>query len=77
MHCRLPLPAQAPVPAGETDQTLRAMHDEMERRATRLAHSRGVDKPFYIEYRLLDLDVRERNGFGGAWFPPTRRATAS
>ena len=28
--------AQAPVPAGDTDQTLRAMHDEMERARTRL-----------------------------------------
>jgi predicted Zn-dependent protease len=49
--------AQAPVPAGDTDQTLRAMHDEMERARTRLS-IQGVDKPFYIEYRLLDLDVR-------------------
>ncbi len=49
--------AQAPVPAGDTDQTLRAMHDEMERARTRLSIP-GVDKPFYIEYRLLDLDVR-------------------
>ena len=51
-----PLP-QAPVPAGDNDQTLRAMHDEMERARTRLVLP-DVDKPFYIEYRLLDLDVR-------------------
>jgi TldD protein len=57
--------AQAPVPAGETDQTLRAMHDEMERARTRLAIP-GVDKPFYIEYRLLDLDVRNVTASGGA-----------
>jgi TldD protein len=48
---------QAPVPAGDNDQTLRAMHDEMERARTRLVLP-DVDKPFYIEYRLLDLDVR-------------------
>ncbi len=48
--------AQAPVPAGESDKTLYAMHDEMERARARLALP-GVDKPFYIEYRLLDLDV--------------------
>jgi predicted Zn-dependent protease len=50
-------PAQAPVPVGDNDQTLRAMHDEMERARTRLELP-GVGKPFYIEYRLLDLDVR-------------------
>jgi TldD protein len=49
--------SQAAVPDGETDQTLRAMHDEMERGRTRLQLA-GVDKPFYFEYRLLDLDVR-------------------
>ena len=43
--------------ASDNDQTLRAMHDEMERSEARLSIS-GVDKPFYIEYRLLDLDVR-------------------
>ncbi len=48
--------AQAPVPSNENDQTLHAMHDEMERARTRLQLP-GVDKPFYIEYRLMDLDV--------------------
>jgi TldD protein len=48
---------QSPVPTSESDQTLHAMHDEMERARTRLQLP-GVDKPFYIEYRLLDLDVR-------------------
>ena len=57
--------AQAPVPAGETDQTLRAMHDEMERARTRLSIA-GVDKPFFIEYRLLDLDVRNVSASFGA-----------
>ncbi len=33
------------------------MHDEMERARTRLQIP-GVSKPFYIEYRLMDLDVR-------------------
>jgi TldD protein len=53
----IPPPAQAAVPSSETDQTLHAMHDEMERARTRLQIP-GVDKPFYIEYRLMDLDVR-------------------
>jgi TldD protein len=49
--------AQASVPSSEQDQTLHAMHDEMERARTRLQLP-GVSKPFYIEYRLMDLDVR-------------------
>jgi TldD protein len=57
--------AQAPVPAGETDQTLHAMHDEMERARTRLSLA-GVGKPFYLEYRLLDLDVRSVTSSFGA-----------
>jgi predicted Zn-dependent protease len=57
--------AQAAVPATETDQTLHAMHDEMERARTRLQLA-GVDKPFYIEYRLLDLDVRTVTASFGA-----------
>jgi TldD protein len=58
---RLPAAAstgmQAPVPSGETDKTLYAMHDEMQRSVSRLQIP-GMDKPFFIEYRLLDLDVR-------------------
>lgn len=57
--------AQAPVPAGESDQTLRAMHDEMERSVARLQIP-DVGKPFYLEYRLLDLDVREVSASSGA-----------
>ena len=57
--------AQAAVPATETDQTLYAMHDEMERARTRL-RLEDVDKPFYIEYRLLDLDVRTVTASFGA-----------
>jgi TldD protein len=57
--------AQAPVPETESDQTLRAMHDEMERSRTRLQLP-GVDKPFYIEYRLLDIDVRSVTSSFGA-----------
>ena len=48
---------QAAVPSTETDQTLHAMHDEMERARSRLQLP-GVEKPFYFEYRLMDVDVR-------------------
>jgi predicted Zn-dependent protease len=47
----------APVPAGDTDKTLAALHDELERSRTRLALP-GQEKPYYIQYRLLDLDQR-------------------
>ena len=57
--------AQSPVPETETDRTLHAMHDEMERSRTRLQLP-GVDKPFYIEYRLLDIDVRAVTSSFGA-----------
>jgi TldD protein len=57
--------AQAPVPPGESDQTLHAMHDEMERSISRLQIP-DVGKPFYIEYRLLDMDVREVSASAGA-----------
>ncbi len=57
--------AQAPVPASEQDQTLHAMHDEMARSVARLSLP-GAGKPFYIEYRLLDLDVRAVSASFGA-----------
>lgn len=47
----------------DNDQTLHAMRDEMERSKTRLSlQIAGAEKPvrpYYIEYRLLDLDVRQ------------------
>jgi TldD protein len=56
-------PAQDPK---VNDQTLLAMHDEMERSKTRLELKiPGTDqpvRPYYVEYRLLDLDFREISG---------------
>ena len=52
--------AQAPA---DNDHTLQAMRDEMARAKSRLELKfPGTDepvRPYYIEYRLLDLDVRE------------------
>ena len=52
--------AQAPA---DNDHTLQAMRDEMERAKTRLElkfpGTNEPVRPYYIEYRLLDLDVRE------------------
>lgn len=50
-------------PAQDNDQTLRAMRDEMARSKTRLElkipGTQQPVRPYYVEYRLLDLDVRE------------------
>jgi TldD protein len=52
--------AQAPQ---DNDRTLRAMRDEMARSKTRLElvipGTQQPVRPYYVEYRLLDLDVRE------------------
>ena len=54
----------------DSDQTLRAMRDEMARAKTHLELKiPGTDqpvRPYYIEYRLLDLDFREISGEFGA-----------
>src|SRR5215471_13127137 len=71
--------AQAPKDAAasrDNDQTLRAMQDEMARSKDRLELT--IDKtgqpvrPFYIEYRLLDLDVREITAEFGALVSSTK-----
>ena len=58
--CSASVEAQAPK---DNDHTLQAMRDEMERSKTRLELKipgmEHAQDPYYIEYRLLDLDVRE------------------
>jgi len=44
--------------ASDKDQTLHAMKDEMDRSRARLQLA-GVEKPFYIQFQLLDVDIRE------------------
>jgi TldD protein len=67
LSCVTSASAQAPQ---DNDQTLRAMRDEMARAKSRLEiNIPGTDKPvqpYYLEYRLLDLDVREISGEFGA-----------
>jgi TldD protein len=52
--------------ANDNDHTLQAMRDEMARSKTRLELKiPGADqpvRPYYVEYRLLDLDFREISG---------------
>ena len=52
----LPLRAQQ-WPSADSDQTLKAMHDEMERSRAQLQKP-NVQKPYFIQYRLLDIDTK-------------------
>ncbi len=58
--CSFSACAQAP---SDNDHTLQAMRDEMARSKTRLElqipGTTQPQRPYYVEYRLLDLDVRE------------------
>jgi TldD protein len=58
--CNFTARAQAPK---DNDHTLQAMRDEMARSKTRLElkipGTPQPQRPYYVEYRLLDLDVRE------------------
>jgi predicted Zn-dependent protease len=67
--------AKTPQQPKDNDQTLRAMRDEMARAKTRLEITiPGTDqpvRPYYVEYRLLDLDVREIVGEFGALLSST------
>ena len=62
--------------ARDNDQTLRAMRDEMARAKDRLElkieNRTQPVKPYFIEYRLLDLDVREVVAEFGALITTTR-----
>ncbi|HEX9759547.1 MAG TPA: metallopeptidase TldD-related protein [Candidatus Acidoferrales bacterium] len=53
------------VQPGEADQTLQAMRDEMQRSRERLRLGE-LERPYFIEYRLLDLDVRAITASFGA-----------
>ena len=71
--------AQAPKDATasrDNDQTLRAMRDEMARSKDRLelkmSNIGAPVKPYYIEYKLLDLDVREVVAQFGALISSTK-----
>lgn len=51
--------------AGDSDHTLEAMRDELKRSRDRL-QIQGLERPYFIEYRLLDLDVRTISASFGA-----------
>ncbi len=60
LSCSIVARAQAPA---DNDHTLQAMRDEMARSKARLElkipGTPQPQRPYYVEYRLLDLDVRE------------------
>src|SRR6201984_3330183 len=61
----------------DNDHTLQAMRDEMARAKARLElkfpGTEEPGRPYYLEYRLLDLDVREIVGQFGALMSSDRR----
>jgi predicted Zn-dependent protease len=67
--------AGAQAAAQDNDQTLRAMRDEMARSKTRLElkipGTNEPVRPYYVEYRLLDLDVKEIVAESGALMTST------
>jgi TldD protein len=72
-----PAPAQAASAArvpqvvpGNTDKTLNALHDELQRSVERLVLP-GQPRPYYIQYRLLDLDERTITAQFGALISST------
>jgi len=71
----IPARASNPQQTNDNDHTLQAMNDEMARAKTRLELTiPGKDqpvRPYYVEYRLLDLDVREIVGEFGALLSST------
>src|SRR6267142_4683977 len=69
------VPAARTQEKSDNDHTLQAMRDEMARAKDRLELKfPGTDepvRPYYLEYRLLDLDVREVVGEFGALMTTT------
>ena len=61
------LPAAA---QSDNDHTLEAMQDEMTRNVARLQLP-GQQKPFYIQYRILDIDIRSISASSGALISST------
>ena len=71
LHHAKPAVAPATPQQGDNDQTLRALHDEMARSQSRLSIP-GAEKPFYIQYQLLDIDARTITTSFGALLSSTK-----
>lgn len=65
-----PFVLAAQAPADEKDHTMQAMKDEMARATSRLElaipPANQPVRPYYVEYRLLDVEIREITGEFGA-----------
>jgi hypothetical protein len=62
----MPTPVRAQQwPSADADQTLKAMRDELERSRSRMEMP-NLEKPYFIQYRLVDLDVRTITASFGA-----------
>ena len=61
-HLGATLAQSQQAPAADSDHTLQAMQDELERARTRLEltipGTNQPARPYFIQYRVLDLDVR-------------------
>ncbi len=66
----------ARVTPGDTDRVLAALNDELERSRERLVLA-GQEVPYYIQYRLLDLDERTITAQFGAIIANTNRRNRS
>jgi TldD protein len=68
--CVAPSVFASQTPADDKDHTIQAMKDEMARAKSRLElaipPANQPVRPYYVEYRLLDVDVREMVGEFGA-----------
>jgi hypothetical protein len=68
--CAAPCLFASQAPADDKDHTFQAMKDEMARAKSRLElaipPSNQPVRPYYVEYRLLDVDIREVVGEFGA-----------
>jgi TldD protein len=70
LFCVAPSIFASQTPADDKDHTIQAMKDEMARAKSRLElaipPANQPVRPYYVEYRLLDVDVREIVGEFGA-----------
>jgi TldD protein len=67
--CAFALPAVA---QSDNDHTLEAMQDEMNRNVARLQLD-AQQKPYYIEYRVTDIDIRSITSSFGTLFSSTHQ----
>src|SRR6202142_4653138 len=70
-HAKGAAASAAPLQAQDNDQTLRALHDELARSQERLSIP-GAEKPFHIQYQLLDIDARTITTSFGALLSSTK-----